>query len=308
MTKRHLIIATRQSPLALKQSEWVKTQLQKIYPHLAVDFLGITTQADKMLEMSLTQIGGKGLFIKELEEALLQNRADIAVHSMKDVPMDLPPGLSMPVICVRDEVRDVLVSNLYSSLGTLPNDASIGTSSLRRETQLKALRSDLTIRLLRGNVNTRLARLDQGDFDALILAGAGLKRLDLGNRIRSYFSVEEILPAAGQGALGIECKSDDDAIQKLIAPLNDPATNACVTAERAICRHLEGGCSVPIGAYGEIHHGVLHVRGLVANRSGMKILRAKNAGDPKNAEEVGARVAEELLQRGAKKILAEFRG
>lgn len=306
MTKRHLVIATRESPLAIRQSEWVKSHLQKLYPHLSVDFLGITTQADKMLDITLTQIGGKGLFVKELEDALFDNKADIAVHSMKDVPMDLPPGLSIPVMCEREEVRDVLVSNLYTSLGALPSEASVGTSSLRRETQLKALRSDLTIQHLRGNINTRLARLDSGDFAAIILAAAGLKRMDLGKRIRAYFSTEELLPAAGQGALGIECRAEDEAIKKLIEPLNHPATFACVTAERAVCRSLNGGCSVPIGAYAEIHHQVLSLRGLVANRSGMRILRAKNAGDVKNAEEIGIRVAEELKQLGAEKILREF--
>lgn len=306
MTKRNLVIATRESPLAMRQTEWVKAELQKCYPHLSIDFLGITTEADKMLNVTLSQIGGKGLFVKELEEALLDGRADIAVHSMKDVPMTLPPGLILPVICEREDPRDAFVSDQYASFGELPRMARLGTSSLRRQLQLHALRSDLEMDNLRGNIQTRLARLDKGDFDAIILAVAGLRRMGLSNRIRGYFSTETCLPAAGQGALGIECREDDEGILKLIEPLNHLPTNYCVTAERAVCTRLGGGCTVPIAAYAEIHHDELKLKGLIPNRAGTKIIHAKHVGDPKQAESIGLRVAEELLQNGAQHILREF--
>jgi len=307
MTKRHLIIATRESPLALHQAKSIKALLIEHHPYLAVDLLGITTQADKHLDVVLTEIGGKGLFVKELEEALLDGRADIAVHSMKDVPMELPSGLCLPVIGKREEPRDVFVSNRYASLAQLPNGASLGTSSLRRQTQLRAIRSDITFRHLRGNINTRLNRLDQQDFDAIILAAAGLKRMNLGSRIRSYLSTDELLPAAGQGALGMECREGDEHTLASIAPLNDIVTHDCIIAERALCRRLGGGCQVPVAAYAQIHHGVLLLRGLVANREGTRILRAKLEGDYRHAESIGMRVAEELLQQGAEKILSEFK-
>lgn len=306
MTKRHLVIATRESPLALRQTESIKALLLAKHPHLSIDFLGITTQADKRLDVALVEIGGKGLFVKELEEALFDGRADIAVHSMKDVPMTLPPGLIIPVIGEREEPRDAFVSTQYKTLAELPRGAVLGTSSLRRQTQLSAIRSDIEMRSLRGNINTRLNRLDQGDFDAIILAGAGLKRMHMADRIRSYLSIEESLPAAGQGALGIECREDDEATKSLIAPLDHPNTHACVLAERAVCRHLGGGCKVPIAAFAQIHHHVMTVRGLVANRDGTRILSAQLLGDPENAESMGTRVAEELKQQGAEKILREF--
>ncbi|EKD70616.1 MAG: hypothetical protein ACD_46C00478G0001 [uncultured bacterium] len=308
MTKRHLIIATRESPLALQQTEWVRTKLQQIHPHLSVEILGITTQADKMLDITLRQIGGKGLFVKELEDALLNGRADIAVHSMKDVPMELPPGLALPVICEREEPRDVFVSNQYDSFMQLPRSALVGTASLRRQTQLRALRSDLDYQDLRGNINTRLKRLDDGHFDAVILAGAGLKRMGFVNRIRAYFSTKESLPAAGQGALGLECREDDETIKTLIMPLNHAITHDCVIAERAVCRYLNGGCQIPIAAYAEIHKHQLHLRALVANRDGTRILRATHEGLPAHAESIGTRVGEELMQQGAEKILREFHG
>lgn len=306
MTKRNIVIATRESPLALAQTEIIKNALLELHPHLSVDILGITTQADKRLDVLLTEIGGKGLFVKELEEALYDGRADIAVHSMKDVPMDLPPGLVLPVIGKREDPRDAFVSNNYASLLQLPRGASLGTSSLRRQTQIRALRPDIELRMLRGNMNTRLGRLDKGDFDAIILAGAGLKRLNMSSRIRAYLSTEQSLPSAGQGALGIECRENDAAIIDLIAPLNDVTTNDCVTAERALCRRLGGGCKVPVAAYAEIHHGVLFLRGLVANQDGTRILRASLEGDASHAASIGTRVADELLQQGAEKILREF--
>lgn len=306
MTKRHLIIATRESPLALSQAESIKTALLKIHPQLSVELLGITTQADKLLDVTLNAIGGKGLFVKELEEALLDGRADIAVHSMKDVPMDLPEGLCLPVIGKREDARDAFVSNQFSSLAQLPNNASLGTSSLRRQTQIHAIRPDINMLNLRGNINTRLKRLDADEFDALILAAAGLNRMHLHSRIRSYLSIEVSLPAAGQGALGIECRQDDEKLLTLIAALNDDITHTCVTAERALCKRLGGGCQVPVAAYAQIHHQELILRGLVANRHGTRLLRAQLSGNPHQAEAIGLRVAEELLQQGAEKILREF--
>lgn len=307
MTKRHIVIATRESPLAMRQAEWVKNELQKIHPHLSVDFLGITTQADKILDVTLRKIGGKGLFVKELEEALLDGRADIAVHSMKDVPMDLPSGLVVPVICERDDPRDAFVSNHYKSVMQLPMNSSVGTASLRRQTQIRALRSDLNLVDLRGNINTRLRRLDEGDFDSIILAAAGLRRMGFAERITAYLSTDETLPAAGQGALGIECREDDAATQSLIASLNHPHTHTCVIAERAVCRRLNGGCQVPIAAFAELHHDKLTLRALVSDKSGIRILRSRLQGEPANADSMGTRVADELIQQGAEKILREFR-
>ena len=306
MTKRHLIIATRKSPLAIRQTELVKTALLALHPFLSVELLGITTKADQMQNTTLSEIGGKGLFVKELEEALLDGRADIAVHSMKDVPMDLPSELCLPVMLQREEVRDVFISNHYPSFSALPTGASLGTSSLRRQTQLCAIRSDIQFQNLRGNIQTRLARLDGGDFAAIILAAAGLKRMQLTNRMRDYFSIDQVLPAAGQGALGIECCMEDKGVYALIAPLNHQATNHCVTAERALCRHLGGGCEVPIAAYAHFDQGKLLLRGLVASKAGYPILRAEREGNFKQAEEIGIRVAEELLQQGAQKILKEY--
>jgi len=306
MTKRCIIIATRESPLALRQAELIKSKLQACHPYLAVEFLGITTLADKMLQVSIDLMGGKGVFVKELEEALLAGHADIAVHSMKDVPMSLPPGLCLPVICKRAEPRDVFVSNAYRSLKELPAGAVVGTSSLRRQTQLLAIRSDINFQNVRGNINTRLDRLDKGDFYALILAAAGLDRLNASSRIRSYLSLEQSLPAAGQGALGLECREEDEAIKALIAPLNHMETYACVSAERALCRRLGGGCTSPVAAYAELHQQILTLQGLVANRNGTRILRVKQAGDPLHANSLGERAAVELIEQGAEKILKEF--
>lgn len=307
MTKRHLVIATRESPLAMQQAEWVKNALNVLYPHLSVEFLGITTQADKMLEVSLRNVGGKGLFVKELEEALFDKRADIAVHSMKDVPMELPPGLILPVICKREDPRDVFVSNKYKSIMQLPANARVGTSSLRRQTQLLAMRSDLNLQDLRGNINTRLKKLDAGEYDGIILAAAGLLRMGFGNRISAYIPTDEVLPAAGQGALGLECRADDTATQQLIAALNDVHTNVCVTAERALCRRLNGGCQIPLASFADLHHNKLTLRGLVSDRKGIRILRARLEGTPEHADSMGTRVADELIQQGAEKILREFR-
>lgn len=307
MNKRRIIIATRESPLALRQAEWVRAKLMAMHPHLSVDFLGITTEADKMLNITLEKVGGKGLFVKELEDALYDGRADMAVHSMKDVPMTLPPGLALPVICEREDPRDVFVSTEYHSLMALPPNARIGTSSLRRQTQLKHLRRDLVIDHLRGNVNTRLRRLETKDFVGIVLAAAGLKRMQLANRIRYYFAPEEILPAAGQGALGIECREDDEGVLALIAGLDHAKTKACVMAERALCRRLEGGCTVPIGAYAQCHDDHLHLRGLIANAQGTRILRTEQRGTQAQAEQLGYQAAVSLIEQGGEAILREFR-
>lgn len=306
MKKQQFIITTRESPLALRQTEWVQNKLALLHPELTIELLGVTTRADKLLSISLSEVGGKGLFVKELEEALLAGRAQLAVHSMKDMPMDFPQGLAVPVVCEREEVRDVLVSNHYASIETLPLGARVGTSSLRRQSQLSALRPDLVIESLRGNVNTRLARLDRGDFDAIILAAAGLKRLGLDQRITSFISVDQILPAVGQGALALECREGDALTLAQIAPLNHAPTFACVTAERALCRQLGGGCQLPVAAYAELVDNRLNLRGLVGSLDGKTILQARGQGAVSEANTLGERVAKDLLQQGADKILREF--
>lgn len=306
MTKRHLVIATRESKLALWQAEWVRQQLLRLHPGLSVELLGMTTSGDRLQDVALRSIGGKGLFIKELEEALQDGRADIAVHSMKDVPMDLPPGFELPVICERDDPRDAFVSNKYKSIMEMPTSAVVGTASLRRQTQMLALRSDLNMQDIRGNVQTRLGKLDGGSFDGLIMASAGLKRMGLNSRISAYLSVEDCLPSAGQGAIGIECREGDEAVKTLINPLNHQSTAFAVIAERAVCRRLQGGCQVPIAAYAEVHHDDLHLRALVASGNGKRIIRSRLKGKCEHADSIGTRVAEELIQQGAEKILREF--
>jgi len=306
MIKNRLVIATRESPLALRQAELVKNLLNAQHPHLSIELLGMTTEADKQLNIPLTDIGGKGLFVKELEEALYDGRADVAVHSVKDVPMELPPGLCMPVMTEREDPRDAWVSDHYATLSDLPPEAILGTSSLRRQTQLRALRPDLVMAHLRGNINTRLRRLDEGEYAAIVLASAGLKRLGLTSRIRTYLSTDTVLPAAGQGALGLECRMDDADTQQLIAPLNHIATLDCVLAERALCRRLGGGCKVPTAAFAHIENGLLVLRGVVANREGSRILRATHSGLPLAANEIGLTVADALLAQGAASILREF--
>lgn len=303
MSRSVLTIATRESPLALWQARWVRARLEQLHPGLTVELLGLTTAGDQITDVPLLQAGGKGLFVKELEEALLSERADIAVHSMKDVPMELPPGLCLPVMCEREDPRDAFISNQFTFLDELPADAQIGTSSLRRQSQLYALRPDVKLENLRGNVNTRLSRLDNNDFAAIILAAAGLKRLNLANRIRSYLSIEQSLPAAGQGVLGIECRSGDKVIQSLISPLNHTESALCVTAERAMCRHLGGGCHVPVAAYATIEKNKILLRGLVARPDGALLLRSEHNGEMNLPEKLGIRVAKDLVQQGAEAIL-----
>ena len=306
--KTALTIATRQSPLALWQAEHIKHRLQQLHPGLEVSLLGMTTQGDAILDSPLSKVGGKGLFVKELEHALLDGRADIAVHSMKDVPAEFPAGLALPVICQREDPYDAFVSNRYAQLDDLPIGAVVGTSSLRRQCQISALRPDLKILSLRGNVNTRLAKLDNNDYDAIILACAGLRRLQMSERIRSVVSAEQLLPAVGQGALGIECRAEDAETQALIAPLAHSVTQACVSAERAMNRRLEGGCQVPIAGFAVVEDDRLQLRGLVGREDGQQILRSQTQGPLTDAESLGQQVADALLAQGAGEILRQVYG
>lgn len=305
---QHVRIATRKSALALWQAEYVKARLEFFHPGVVVELVPMSTQGDKILDTPLAKIGGKGLFVKELETAMLEDRADIAVHSMKDVPVEFPEGLMLSTICEREDPRDAFVSNQYQSLDQLPHGAVVGTSSLRRQCQIKALRPDLQIRDLRGNVNTRLAKLDAGEFDAIILAAAGLIRLGFQTRIAAYLPVSQSLPANGQGAVGIECRSDDAAIQALLAPLEHTATRQAVLAERAMNRALQGGCQVPIGAFAEIEGDQLYLRGLVGQLDGQQILQAEVRGAAADAEVLGQQLAGMLLAQGAGAILAAVYG
>jgi len=305
MNKKLIRIATRESLLALWQAEYVATALKNAHPGLEVELVKMKSQGDKILDTPLAKIGGKGLFTKELEEGLLRGDADIAVHSMKDVPMELPEGLHLPVICPREDPRDAFVSNKYESLDSLPEGSVVGTSSLRRQAQLLARRPDLKIEFLRGNVQSRLRKLDDGMYDAIILASAGLKRLELESRITEIIEVTTMLPACGQGAVGIECRTDDDDVNVMLASLNDPRTAARVLAERAMNRRLEGGCQVPIGGYAELDHGVIVLHGLVGRPDGKEVVQGSISGYPEAAEELGTVLAEDLLARGADAILAE---
>lgn len=306
MTDQVIRIATRQSPLALWQAEYVKAELEKHHPGIQVELLGFTTKGDVLLDSPLSKIGGKGLFVKELEVAMLANEADIAVHSMKDVPMEFPEGLGLTVICPREKPTDAFVSNTYKTLDELPEGAVVGTSSLRREAQLRARRPDLQIKTLRGNVNTRLRKLDEGQYDAIILATAGLLRLEMADRIASEITPEESLPAGGQGAVGIECRTDDQKTIELLKPLHHQTTAYRVIAERAMNRRLEGGCQVPIACYATLNdtEDELYLRGLVASTDGTEILRDELRGTPDQAEQMGIELAERLLAAGADKILA----
>lgn len=299
-----LKIATRQSPLALWQAEHIKARLQALHPGLTVELVKFVTQGDKILDTPLAKIGGKGLFVKELENALLDGRADLAVHSMKDVPMDLPDNLMLAVICERENPFDAFVSNQYLTLDDLPQGARLGTSSLRRKSQIQAYRPDLTIIDLRGNVGTRLGKLDAGEYDAIILATAGLKRLQLESRIKQILPADLSLPAVGQGALGLECRSNDQAVLTLIAPLSDPATNICIRAERAFNRTLQGGCQVPIAGFAVLENNQLTMQGRVGSPDGQQLLKAEISGAPEQAEQLGQQLAQRLLEQGAGELLA----
>ncbi|UAA38378.1 hydroxymethylbilane synthase [Paraneptunicella aestuarii] len=308
MTQRILRIATRKSALAMWQAEYVQDLLRTHHPELTVELVPMTTQGDRILDAPLAKVGGKGLFIKELEIAMQEGRADIAVHSMKDVPVELPEGFGLHAICEREDPRDAFVSHQYASLNELPEGAVVGTSSLRRQCQIKALRADLVIKDLRGNINTRLGKLDDGEYDAIILASAGLIRLNMQERIRSYLPAELSLPAVGQGAVGIECRDDDAELIALLAPLNHSETEIRVKAERAMNARLQGGCQVPIGSFAELHGDEIYLRGLVGSSDGKTILRSEKKGLLSEAEKIGQQVAEELLAQGADKLLAELHG
>ncbi len=296
-------IATRKSPLALWQAEHVRDALLAAHPGVQIELLKMTTQGDKILDSPLAKIGGKGLFVKELEQGLLENRADIAVHSMKDVPAEFPAGLHLAVILAREDERDAFVSNTYATLDALPQGARVGTSSLRRQCQLSARRPDLQILTLRGNVNTRLAKLDAGEYDAIILASAGLLRLNMANRITQYLEPDISLPAVGQGAIGIECRENDERVHTLLAVLNDPPTHTRVTAERAMNRRLEGGCQVPIAGHAVLAGDTLVLRGLVGRPDGSEMVRGEISGPQRDAEQLGIMLADDLLARGAAAIL-----
>lgn len=305
MSVEVLRIATRKSPLALWQAEFVKAQLEHFHPELVVELVTMVTKGDKILDTPLAKVGGKGLFVKELEVAMLEGRADIAVHSMKDVPMDFPQGLGLEVICEREDPRDAFVSNTFENIEQLPAGSIVGTSSLRRQCQLRAARPDLEIRDLRGNVGTRLGKLDNGEYDAIILAAAGLIRLELNERIASFIEPEQSLPAVGQGAVGIECRDDDTRIQQLLAPLEHKATRARVLAERALNKRLEGGCQVPIGSYCVLEGDEFWLRALVGSPDGSVMLTEEARGPISEAETVAVTMADKLLDSGAREILQQ---
>lgn len=298
-----LRIATRESPLAIAQTEWVATTLKNHHPQLTVDIVGMTTRGDQILDQPLAKIGGKGLFIKELEVAMEDGRADIAVHSMKDVPMNLPPGFALVTVGAREDVADALVSNRFQSLAELPAGTVVGTSSLRRESQLRHHFPHLTIVPLRGNVNTRLRKLDTGEYDAIILAAAGLTRLGLSSRIRATLDTQQFIPAVAQGALGIEHRANDTNIAALLAPLTNAATTATITAERAFGRRLSASCDVPLGAYAALQGGQIVMRGFVASVDGKTRIADSISGRIDDADAIGTALARNLLSAGADRIL-----
>lgn len=298
-----IVIASRESKLAMWQAEHIKARLEQLYPQLAVEILGMTTQGDQILDKTLSKIGGKGLFVKELELALQEGRADLAVHSIKDVPMNLPEGFALAAICEREDPRDAFVSNSYASLSELPDGAVVGTSSLRRESQLRARFPRLTIKPLRGNVQTRLRKLDDGEFDAIILAAAGLKRLELSERIRCELAPSESLPAVGQGALGIEIRADRADLMQLLAPLDHADTHACVSAERSLSRVLGGSCQIPLGGFATLSDDVITLGGFVAHPDGSVMLTASASAPREYADALGRAVAQKLLDAGAAPLI-----
>jgi hydroxymethylbilane synthase len=301
---RPLIIATRESALALWQAHHIRDRLMALHPGLKVELLGMTTQGDRILDVTLNKIGGKGLFVKELEQALQDGKADLAVHSLKDVPMILPDGFVLAAIGEREDPRDAFVSGQYRQLSELPPGAVVGTSSLRRESQLRARYPHLDIQPLRGNVNTRLRKLDEGQYAAIILAAAGLKRLGFAERIAAVLEPEQSLPAAGQGALGIEIRADRKDLESLLAPLHHPETAACVRAEREVSRQLGGSCQVPLGAYAAIRDGALFLRGFVASPDGKTFLQVEATGNADEPEALGRQLAQALREQGADAILS----
>ena len=307
MPDNTLRIITRESPLAMWQACHVRDRLQQIHPGLDIRILGITTEADRFLDSTLASLGGKGAFVKELEHALLHHHADIAVHSMKDVTVDLPDGLAISAILTRENPGDAFVSGKYTSLQSLPDGAVVGTSSLRRQCQLNLLRPDLVLKDIRGNVGTRLGKLDSGFYDALVLASSGLIRLGLEQRIRQQLAAEMMLPAIGQGALGIEVRATDTRTRELIAPLNDPDTHLCVSAERRVNKQLNGGCHAPVAAYATRQGDTVSLSGLVGHPDGSIVVRASVSGPYQQADSLGDELGQLLLDQGAGRILEQLR-
>jgi len=305
---RVLRVATRKSPLALWQAEHVAGELARLYPKLRVELVPMSTRGDEILDRSLADIGGKGLFLKELERAMLDGEADLAVHSMKDVPAELPDGLHISAVLTREDPRDALVSARYDSLEALPAGACLGTSSLRRQAQVRHLAPGLQIAPARGNVGTRLQRLDEGRFDAIMLAYAGLKRLGLAQRARQVLDVDTCLPAVGQGIVGIECRADDDELNQLLAPLNDPLSDDCLAAERGLAHALQVSCHAPVAAHAVLQGSQLILKGLVAMPDGSRLLRGELRGERGRAAELGEALARQLLSQGADRILASLEG
>jgi hydroxymethylbilane synthase len=301
-----IVIATRESRLALWQAGHIKARLEALHPACRVELLGMTTRGDRILDRPLAEVGGKGLFVKELETALLDGRADIAVHSMKDMPMEMSGEFALACVTARETPLDAFVSERYTSLDDMPPGAVVGTSSLRRESQIHALYPFLAVASLRGNLDTRLRKLDEGRFDAILLAAAGLRRLGLGERIRAVLPAEISLPAAGQGALGIECLAARADLIACLQALSDTDTEACVAAERAFARALAGSCDVPLGAYGEMRGGKLWLRGFAARPDGSRIVRGEREGPPGEGRAIGQTLADDLLAQGARDILAEL--
>lgn len=303
-TPSRLVIATRASRLALWQAEHVRSRLMQLYPQCEVTLLEMTTRGDQILDRTLSKVGGKGLFVKELETALLDGRADLAVHSLKDVPVDLKLPFALTAVMQREDPRDALVSNQVDDLAQLPAGSVVGTSSLRREAQIRALYPALEVKPLRGNLDTRLGKLDRGEYAAIILAAAGLQRLGMASRIRAYLSPEQSLPSAGQGALGIEVMAERSDLRQWLAPLACEASSWCALAERTVSARLGGSCQVPLAAYAQLQDNVLHLRGLVAQPDGTTLIRAQASGAPDQAEALGQQVAASLLDQGAREILA----
>jgi hydroxymethylbilane synthase len=303
-----IVIASRASPLAMWQARNIQKRLAILYPRTTVTIRGMTTQGDRILDKTLDKIGGKGLFVKELEDALAAGSADIAVHSMKDVPMVLPPGFEIAAITEREDARDAFVSNQYANLNALPAGSRVGTSSLRRESQIRARYPQLAVDPLRGNVQTRLDKLDAGNYAAIILAAAGLKRLGLAERITAILTPEESLPAPGQGALGIECRTERTDLISMMRALNHESSAACVRAERALSAALSGSCQLPLGSFAQVDGGRLRLRGLVASQDGTQLVRAELTGDARAPETLGSELAARLKAQGATEILAVLEG
>ncbi len=297
------ILATRKSLLALTQSKWVKSEIEKRWPDVEIELLKVVTRGDKILDVPLAQVGGKGLFVKEIEDALLDKRADLAVHSLKDCPTELPQGLEVTIFPRREDPRDAFISRDGKRLSELPQGAKVGTSSLRRMSQLRKIRPDLVIESLRGNLDTRLRKLDEGQYDAIILAAAGLNRLGLSDRVTELLEPETMLPAIGQGSLGIEFRSGDARMREILASIHDEATAICVRAERAFLLRLEGGCQVPIGAHAVLSGETVEMQGLVADEDGKQVIRRSRTGAAANPEELGTALADEILDAGGREIL-----